>query len=159
MPSINKPLSAPRQAFVQYYADSGSMAYNNASEAYKMAYPKCNGGWNRLGHRLMTNDDITKAIKAYKQKITAEMEHNRAIAIKQLTENITALDAIILKQPMNVAAITARTGVTRELNAISNLHKATVVTEAVPDQPTGAEAEATEAAATEYKLRLARTGS
>lgn len=134
----DKPLSAPRHSFVQYMADSGSETFNNAAQSYKRAYPKCNGGWNRLAARLMAMDVIKQAISKYKAKTTAKLDHNRTIAIKLLNENIAALDAIIEAQPNNVAAVTARTGAIRELNAISMLHGSNLVVAAespvdVPD--------------------------
>ncbi|MHC4326418.1 MAG: terminase small subunit [Planctomycetota bacterium] len=119
----DRPLTAKQQAFVQYYADSGSPeTYLNASQSYKKAYPNTKGGWDKLGPRLMVNDGIKRAIGEYRAKTTAKLEHNRQIAIDQLNKNLAALDKIILEQPMNVAAITARTGVIRELDAISMLH-------------------------------------
>lgn len=105
------------------------------------------------------NIRVIEAIKAIDDKMTETLDHDRQQAISQLNANITALDAIILAQPMNVAAVTARTGTIRELNAISNLHKATIVAEHTPDQPKGKEAEALATAAREYKIKLAGTGS
>jgi len=56
-----------QQAFINEYMING----HNASKAYKKAYPDCNGGWDRHGHRLMINDEI-------KAEITIRMAENKA---------------------------------------------------------------------------------
>ncbi len=60
MPSIKeaKPLTAPRQHFCREYCGNG----HNATQAYKTAFPNCNGGWDKLGPRLMGKDGIKQEI-------------------------------------------------------------------------------------------------
>jgi hypothetical protein len=55
----------------------------------------------------------------------------------------------------DVQAAGAITGIIRELNAISNLHKATIVNESTPDQPIGKEAETLAGLAEQYKKSMA----
>ncbi len=55
-----------RQIFVNTYLTNDY----NAAQAYKTAYPNCKGGWNKLGHRLLTFDDVKEALsKAKKDEI------------------------------------------------------------------------------------------
>jgi hypothetical protein len=92
------------------------------------------------------NEHVRDAISAIDGKRAGELEHNRATALELLHEAIA-----MARIQGNTAAIIAAT---RELDAISNLHKATIITESTPDQPTGAEAEAITEAAREYKRRI-----
>lgn len=84
-----------RQIFVNTYLTNGY----NATQAYKTAYPNCKGGWNRLGHRLMTNDDIKKVISeaieylklAWKDKI------NKVISrLQKEMDNTTSISSLCL---------------------------------------------------------------
>ena len=125
----DKPLTAKQASFVQYYADSGSESYHNAMQsAIKAGYSHKTA--NNSVKQILGSIGVKEAIDAYKAKTTAKLDHNRTIAIKLLNENITALDAIIEEQPNNVAAVTARTGAIRELNAISMLHGSSVTVNA-----------------------------
>ena len=69
----DKPLSDKRQAFVNEYCING----HNATQAYKKAYPGCNGGWDKLCSRLMGNDGVKAAIKAIDAKKVRKYELNR----------------------------------------------------------------------------------
>lgn len=63
-----RTLTNKQQAFVEYYCANGF----NASAAYRIAYPSCKAGHNKLGSRLMTNDGIKQAIAKKKAVIKAE---------------------------------------------------------------------------------------
>jgi phage terminase small subunit len=122
----DKPLTAKQASFVQYYADPGSDTYNNATNsAIKAGYEARSAKVS--GHNNITAYNVKQAINGYKTETAAILDHNRQIAIDLLNENITMLDAIILDQPLNVAAVTARTGAIRELNSISMLHGSNLV--------------------------------
>ncbi len=78
MPSIkDKPLSAPRQSFVEFYADPNSKTFNNAAQSYKRAYPGTNSGYDAHGARLIGIDSIKRAINDYKVEIKQESIANR----------------------------------------------------------------------------------
>ena len=62
-----------QRAFINEYLTNG----HNASAAYKTAYPDCNGGWERLGHRLMINDDIKAEI--VERMAEAEQKADRTV--------------------------------------------------------------------------------
>ncbi len=53
-----KPLTAARQHFCREYCGNG----HNATQAYKTAFPNSNGGWDKLGPRLMGKDGIREEI-------------------------------------------------------------------------------------------------
>jgi len=67
-------LTYSRQVFCQECATNG----HNASKAYKVAYPNCKGGWDKLGSRLMGKDGIKEEIA----RLTAEVQAE-SIATKQ----------------------------------------------------------------------------
>ncbi len=158
MPSIRdestvevKPLTAVRQHFCREYCRNG----HNGAQAYKTAYPGTKSGYNKHAARLMVIDGIKQEISRIEAKTVEKMEHNRTIAIRLLNDNLVAVQ--VKADAGEVGAISARTAVIRELNAISNLHSATVHT---PDAQVPvlepAEADARAAAAREYKLRLSK---
>ena len=122
MPSIKDQTTV--EAIAREYCNNG----RNKTEALKaIGYSKSYYEGGRSAEVVWGNERVINAIKAIDAKTEAKFEHNRAIAIKLLTDNVSALDAIILAQPMNVAAVTARTGAIRELNAISMLHGSNLV--------------------------------
>ena len=55
-----------RQIFVNTYLTNGY----NATQAYKTAYPNCKSGQDRAGHRLLSFDEIKKAIDKAKTELT-----------------------------------------------------------------------------------------
>lgn len=69
----DKPISDKRQHFVREYCNNG----HNASEAYKTAFPKCKGGWNGHGARLVAIGSIKMAIAAETALIETEDEDSR----------------------------------------------------------------------------------
>lgn len=148
--------------FIAQYLTNG----HNASEAHKTAYPKVKSGWNKHGSRLMARDDIKAEIRRKQALLEVKLEHNREIAIKMLLHNIELYDKIIQQGTDNdklglayVQAIKGRKESIQELNAISNLHKATIVNERTPDQPQGEEAELLEELNRAYKLKLSKSSA
>lgn len=122
---------------------------------YKPSY------YNTLGiGRVYSNIRVIDAIAKIDAHTAITLGHDRAKAIKLLTDNITALDKIILSRPNNVQAINARTVVIRELNAISALHSNTVIaadtTEALTEETRAILEES--ARQTNLKLSESRTG-
>ena len=75
-----------RQIFVNTYLTNGY----NATQAYKTAYPNCKSGWNRLGHRLMTKDDIKQAIDKAKTEIKDWMSNSRELCDRLFRERFEA---------------------------------------------------------------------
>ena len=154
----DKPLTVKQAAFCKWLFTPGQEIFGKPIQAARKA--NYEGNDNTLSS--IASENLTKpaiiAEKARIEAITSEkMEHDRDIAVKLLNTNIAALDAIILEQPMNVAAVTARTGAIRELNAISNLHSATVHTPDVAKPAlTPAEDKALDAAARQLKLSLSK---
>lgn len=108
-----------QKIFVQEYCANGL----NATQAYKAAYPNCKGGHNRLGHRLMTNDDIRQAIDAKLAERRAETGYDRQQAEAKLG---AAYDmAKVLEHPGEMVQAC------RALNKLFGLEMAE---QAVPDQ-------------------------
>ncbi len=80
--------------------------------------------------KVFSNVRVKEAIARIDAETKEKLEHNREIAIKLLTENLEALKTIINKGGVGiVGAVSARTAVIRELDAISMLHSTTVITE------------------------------
>lgn len=151
---MSKPrLSAKQATFVQYYADPGSPTYNNAARsAEKAGYSK--RSINQIGVENLTKPLVKAAIEHYRAEIAEKLDHDRTSAIKLLTADYAHLESKATGG--DVSAIAARTTIIRELNAISNLHKATVVSEqGKPTLSTG-ERGALEQVAKEFKGKLVR---
>jgi phage terminase small subunit len=138
------PLTAKQSSFIQYYADPASETYNNATQSMiKAGYSDKYAERNTT--QVKSNKEVKAGIEAYKAKTSKELDHNRQIAIDQLTHNLELLDTIIAEGkglPL-VQAIKARTEVTKELNAISNLHSSTLNTEAKQAKPLTEDQQAT----------------
>lgn len=130
-----RALTAKQASFVQYYADTQSETYNNATQSMiKAGYT--DNYTHRHVNRMMSHDVVKQEIAKYRARIGKKYEHNRNIALRLLEESIAGLDLIISKNEGSLAAVqafTARTSAVRELNAISNLHSTTVTTNT--DQP------------------------
>lgn len=62
------PINDKQQAFINEYMVNG----HNATQAYKTAYPDCTSGHKQNGSRLLTNDDILKAIAGLMAELGAE---------------------------------------------------------------------------------------
>ena len=75
-----------RQIFVNTYMTNGY----NATQAYKTAYPNCKSGWNRLGHRLLTFDDIKQALSKAKKGLEDWLKGNRELCDKLFSERYYA---------------------------------------------------------------------
>ena len=74
-------LSDQRQLYVDTYCTNGL----DRTEAYKVAYPKCQAGWRKLAHRLMTNDDVKQAIAVKIAERQVKADYNYDKAMQQLT--------------------------------------------------------------------------
>lgn len=123
-----KLLTVKQQAFTIAMYTPGSESYGNGTESARAAQYKGNTNTLKvMAHKLITNGNIIRAKQAIQAETSEKMEHNRDIAIKLLTENLTALTVRV--DNGDVGAIQARTAVIRELNAISNLHSSTLHTE------------------------------
>ncbi len=107
---------------------------------------------------VFSNVRVIAAIAKIDAKHEKKLDHTRDIAIKLLTDSLAHLEKEVLLG--NVQAITARTAVIRELNAISNLHSNTTNVnntgkeEAQSDQEIKAGTEAAKI----FKIRMANTG-
>ncbi len=75
-----------RQIFVNTYLTNDY----NATQAYKTAYPNCKGGWNRLGHRLLTFDDIKEAIDKAKKDLEGWLKAGKDLLDKLFKERYDA---------------------------------------------------------------------
>ncbi len=147
-------LTAKQTAVVEYYCNPGSESFNNWCESYKRAnYSLCTG-WKHNAIKLLHIDYIQAGIADYRAKTTAKLDHNRDRAIDLLNQNIAWLTP--KAETGDIPAVQALTAVIRELDAISNLHRATVVSEAVRPQSDPAEAQALKDLARAYKLKLVK---
>ena len=105
--------------------------------------------------KMWENTRLQAAIARIDAKTAEKMEHTRDTAVKLLNESLAALTAKV--KAGEVGAIAARTAIIRELNAISNLHSATVHTPAaLPRALTPEENKLLEDFARTYKLRLSK---
>ncbi len=77
--------------------------------------------------KIWGNIGLTTAIAEIDAKTAKKCEHNRKIAIKLLTTDLQYLTEKAADG--NIQAIQARTGIIRELDAISNLHSSTLHTD------------------------------
>ena len=75
-----------RQIFVNTYLTNGY----NATQAYKTAYPNCNGGWDRLGHRLMSFDDVKQAISKAKLELQEWLNAGRELCDRLFQDRYAA---------------------------------------------------------------------
>lgn len=78
-----KQLTAKQEAFVQAYTTPGK-GLNNASQAYRIAYPNCKGGYDKLGPRLMGKDGIKATIAKIRADLAAENGFTREKQLKDL---------------------------------------------------------------------------
>ncbi len=148
-------ISDKQQVFINNYCTNG----HNGLKAYRKAYPDASDeSCKASASRLLYNVNIKQAISEYKAETKAKLEHNRQIAIDMLTEDRTLL--IDQAKAGNISAIQARTAITRELNAISNLHSATITTKSDSTTAIDTELQAElQAVAQRYKLRKANEQS
>jgi hypothetical protein len=81
-----------RQIFVNTYLTNGY----NATQAYKTAYPNCKSGQDRAGHRLLSFDEIKKAISKAKEELQEWLNAGRELCDKlfqdQYKDSVTAKD-------------------------------------------------------------------
>lgn len=81
-----------RQIFVNTYLTNGY----NATQAYKTAYPNCKSGQDRAGHRLLSFDEIKKAIDKAKKELQEWLKGGRELCDKlfkdQYKASVTAMD-------------------------------------------------------------------
>jgi phage terminase small subunit len=84
-----------RQIFVNAYLTNGY----NATQAYKTAYPNCKSGQDRNGHRLLSFDEVRKAIDKATEylKIAWKDRINQVISRAQKEmDNTTSVSALCL---------------------------------------------------------------
>jgi hypothetical protein len=150
MPNIkDKPLTAGRQAFVEYYAEPTSPSFNNAAQSYKRAYPSCNSGYEAHGARLIANDNVKQAISQYKAKLQQKVEFTRE---KAQANNDRILE-LAIKSGQLSAAVSANNSNMR----LFALDQQVIKTEHVEPEPTADEAEALKKVAESYKLKLVKS--
>ena len=150
--SKSQDITSPKMdMFCTYMFTIGSESFGNGTEsARKAGYDSKGGSDNVLAataSRLLRNVKVIARKEQIQAKTSAKMEHNREIAIQELNE---ARD-IALKQLNPAAMISA----TREKDAISNLHKATIVNEQPVSAITGDEQKQIEKLARAAKVKLA----
>lgn len=106
-------------------------------------------------HKVLRSVVVKKEIARLDAKQADKLEHNRQIAIDSLNTSLVALEKLVKKG--NVSAISAKTAVIRELDAISNLHSSTVYSED-KDTPTVTDAEAARIRLLTKNLALMKQG-
>ena len=144
-------LTVKQIAFKEAFCSNGG----NGLQAAKTAGYK--GNDNTMGqraHELVNNSKVKAAIFEYKAILAKKLDHNRQIAIDMLVGDFKSLAN--LAKGGNVQAIQARTSITRELNAISNLHATTIVSEVKPPELSDGEREALQSVAKDFKARLVK---
>ncbi len=67
-----------RQIFVNTYLTNGY----NATQAYKTAYPNCKSGQDRAGHRLLSFDEVKKAVSKAKEELQVWLKGGRELVDK-----------------------------------------------------------------------------
>ena len=75
-----------RQIFVNTYLTNGY----NATQAYKTAYPNCKSGHKQAGQRLLTFDDVKKAIDKAKKELEEWLSGSRKLCDRLFSERYTA---------------------------------------------------------------------
>ena len=75
-----------RQIFVNTYITNGY----NATQAYKIAYPKCNSGQDRAGHRLLSFVDVKEAIDKAKNELESWLKGGRELCDRLFGERYGA---------------------------------------------------------------------
>ncbi len=78
-----------RQIFVNTYLTNGY----NATQAYKTAYPNCKSGHDRAGHRLLSFDEVKKAIDKAKAELESWLEGGRKLVDRLFSERYAACTA------------------------------------------------------------------
>lgn len=97
----------------------------NASEAYRIAYPKAKGGHNRLAGQLMANNDIKQAIA----KKRAEISKETGMTIEKV-QQMYQEDRVFAKTVNQAGAcVSATTGIARlyGYDKDNNLKESTII--------------------------------
>ena len=84
-----------RQIFVNTYLTNGY----NATQAYKTAYPNCNSGQDRAGHRLLSFVEIKDALSKAKKELDEWLKGGRELCDKLFEDQYKA--SIIAKDRTN----------------------------------------------------------
>jgi len=120
-----RPLTGKQELFCTAMFTVGSQSFGNGTESARTAGYK--GSDYTLGRQAHDNTRNHKLLKR-KHEIQAEIakiyKHNRDIAIKKLYADYELLQA--KANTGDIQAIQARSGIIRELNAISSLHSQTI---------------------------------
>ncbi len=114
------PLSAKQASFVQNYADPASETYNNGTQSAIKAGYSVKTAYS-ISEENLKKPAIIAALTIFRADIAEVLDHDRQQAIRDLREAQQ-----YARTNKDSKALTAAT---RELNAISNLHKATVINE------------------------------
>ncbi len=78
------PINHKQKHFIREYTTNG----HNATKAYKTAYPDCNGGWDRLGPRLMSKDEIRAEIDRIEAKVEEKTDISREMLVTEMYDII-----------------------------------------------------------------------
>ncbi len=84
-----------RQIFVNTYLTNGY----NATQAYKTAYPNCKSGHDRAGHRMLSFDEIKKAIDKAKKELKEWLKGGRELCDKLFEDQYNA--SVVAKDRTN----------------------------------------------------------
>ncbi len=148
MPSIKDHTTV--QAIAREYCSNGR---NKTAAMVTVGYKQWYADGGRGQGIVYGNERVINAIEAIDSKRAVKAEHTREIAIEMLTS-----DRASLKEKAddgNIQAIQARTAITRELDAISNLHSSTITTKTEVKQFKTEDQPVLEEAARALKLKLA----
>ncbi len=116
--------------FIEHYCTD---AAHNASEAYRMAYPKCKKGFQQNGSKLLLNTVIKTAINKRMAELAQIVDYCYDKAHKLLQTRLGYLE--VQAAQGNVQAVQAQTAIIREMDDITGLHKQNLRTEAVNLEP------------------------
>lgn len=125
--TAEKPLTAKQSSFVQYFADPGSEAYNNATMACIMAgYARSSAKVS--GHNNITNYNVKQSIERYRAEITQELDWRREENNKACLASKVELERLMALYPLNMSIRGQYHNLIRELNASNGLHSQTINT-------------------------------
>ncbi len=107
-----------RQIFVNTYQTNGY----NATQAYKVAYPKCKSGHKQAGQRLLTFVDIKEAIDKAKKDLQEWLKGGCELCDKLFEEQYQA--SVLAKDRTNAIRCVENKAKNVGYNALDNAQKA-----------------------------------